>query len=222
MEKVLPFIPYVAIGIPLTILVALVSFLASVVIGALLGVSFETGTQKTKWTIGIYLTIFRSLPELLTLLLLYYGATAALGSLGLGSWTVSPFAAAAVALGVQFGAYATQVFRDAYRAVPTGLVDAAVAVGMTRRQTRSRVLVPLMFRFALPALVNLFMNLLKVTSLTSVIGVEEVTRRSYMVSGTTHQPMWVYALSAAFFLLIAAAIIPVQRWSERQVARDAP
>lgn len=152
-----------------------------------------------------YTTLVRGVPELLTVLIIYFGATAVL--MGIAGWfgydeyiEISPFGAGVTALGLTFGAYATEVFRGALLAIPKGQREAGLVVGMSRPQIFRRIILPQVWRLALPGLGNLFLVLLKDTALVSVIGLEDIMRKANVAVGYTKEPFLFY-LTAAFIYL---------------------
>src|SRR3546814_18080264 len=92
---------------------------------------------------------------------------------GIENLALSPFAAGTIALGLCFGAYATEVFRGALLAIPKGHREAGLALGLGKRRIFTRLILPQMWRLALPGLGNLFMILMKDTALVSVIGLDD-------------------------------------------------
>jgi len=106
------------------------------------------------------------------------------------------------ALGLVFGAFSSEVFRGAFLAVPKGQLEAAKACGMTDWQVFSRIRLPQMWRFAIPGLGNLWMVLLKDTSLISIIALDELLRWSKVAAETTKQPFTFYIAAALIYLLL--------------------
>src|SRR5690606_1615960 len=169
-------------GTLVTIQLALSALALGLVLG-LLGALAKTSSHKPlQWLGGSYSTIVRGVPELLWVLLIYFGTVQGLASLGeflgVGSLELNPFAAGTIALGLCFGAYATEVFRGAILAIPKGHREAGLALGLSRPRILWTLILPQMWRIALPGLGNLFMILMKDTALVSVIGLEEIMRRS--------------------------------------------
>lgn len=161
--------------------------------------------------IGVgYSVILRALPELLTLFVVYYGLGFALNSAlraidpGAGPIEFDPFAAGVLALGMVFGAYAGEVLRGAFQALDPGQSEAGRAVGMNERTIFLRIRLPQVWRFALPGLGNLWVGLLKDTSLVSVITLNELMRMSQVAARTTKQPFFFFLLACAVFLTLCA------------------
>ena len=121
-----------------------------------------------------------------------------------GYFEPSPFIAGVVALSLTFGAYATEVLRGAFLAVPRQQTEAAYAIGLNRRQTFRHVLLPQVWRTALPGLGNLFLVLLKDTSLVSVVGLDELMRKSAIAVSYTREPFTFYFAAALIYLAMTA------------------
>lgn len=113
---------------------------------------------------------------------------------------LSPFAAGVLALALCFGAYATEVFRGAILAIPRGHQEAGLALGMSRRRIFWRLVLPQMWRIALPGLGNLFMILMKDTALVSVVGLNEVMRQTQVAVTSSKQPFTFFMVAAAIYL----------------------
>ncbi|KUM27016.1 hypothetical protein AU467_18840 [Mesorhizobium loti] len=219
MNSTIPFLPYIVGGLAVTILTSLVTFACAVSVGLAATLWVNTGHRAASVIVRVYVAIFRSLPELLCIFIVYYGCEIALqraaASFGFRPASISPFAAVTVAIGVQFGAYCVEIFSDAYRSLNKGLFEAAHALGLSPRKVISRVTIPLMLQAAIPGLGNLFLVMLKISALASVIGLEEVTRRAKIVAGSTREPFASYAVAAACFLAIAAGAALLQSRLER-------
>ena len=109
-----------------------------------------------------------------------------------------------LALSLTFGAYATEVLRGAYLSLPRQQAEAAQALGLSRLRTLRHVLLPQVWRMALPGLGNLFLVLLKDTSLVSVVGLDELTRKSTIAVSYTKQPFTFYFAAALIYLAMTA------------------
>ena len=171
-----------------------------------------------------YTTAVRGVPELLVVLIVYFGASAVIGRVaGLfgatGYFEPSPFIAGVVALSLTFGAYATEVLRGAFLAVPRQQTEAAYAIGLNRLQTFRHVLLPQVWRTALPGLGNLFLVLLKDTSLVSVVGLDELMRKSAIAVSYTREPFTFYFAAALIYLAMTAFSMAAIQALERRAAR---
>lgn len=187
-----------------TLQLALCALLLGLFLG-LIGVLAET----SRWMIVQRITtalvsVLRGLPELVVLFLIYYGGTLLLTKLLGRPIDLSSFIAGVFALALIFGAYASQVFRGAFLAVPQGQLDAGRALGLNQWQLLLHVQLPQVWRHALPGLSNLWLVLLKDTALVSVIGLSELMNKAQLASSSTHQPFTFYLSAALFYLLMTS------------------
>ena len=198
------FGPALAAGTLMTIKLALSALSLGLVLG-LLGALAKTSPYKPlQWLGGTYSTIVRGIPELLWVLLIYFGTVNLMRSIGeaIGQpgLELSAFAAGTIALGLCFGAYATEVFRGAILSIPTGHREAGLALGLSKPRIFWRLILPQMWRIALPGLGNLFMILMKDTALVSVIGLEEIMRRSQIAVTSSKEPFTFFLVAAFIYL----------------------
>jgi polar amino acid transport system permease protein len=191
-------------------------------IGILLGfaVAFASMSKNRVWrSVGIaYTTVFRGVPELLTLFTVYNGAALILNRLAkmanpeAGFVELSPFVAGVVSLGLVFGAFSGEVLRGAFQALDKGQVEAGLAVGMRRFDVFRRIKLPQVWRFALPGLSNLWVNLIKDTALVSIISLNDLMRMTSVAVGFTKKPF-------TFFLAACLAYWAICALSEVVAAR---
>ena len=211
-------------GTLMTLKVALGGLLVGLLLGVI-GATLKLSNSRIAYGIAAtYTTVIRGLPELLVVLIIYFGSAGMLtrmaGWFGYQEYVeLSPLAAGIIALGVAFGAYATEVFRGAIQAIPVGQLEAAQACGMTPLQTFFRIILPQAWRVALPGLGNLFQVLLKDTSLISVVGLEEIMRKSQIAISNTKEPFTFYFAAAMIYLTITIVVMLGQRYAERWAGR---
>ena len=151
-----------------------------------------------------FIFIIRSLPELLVLFFIYFGVTAILSQLFTHYVDINPFIAGTIALGCIFGAYASQVFRGAFLAIDPGQIDAGAAIGFTPSQIFVRIKLPQAWRHALPGLSNLWLVLLKDTSIVSLIGLTDLMGQAKIAASTTHEAFTFYLTAAGIYLFITS------------------
>ena len=178
-----------------------------------------SGLPPLRWLAEAYTTIIRGVPELLVILILYFGGTVALSALFGRYVEVDAFAAGVFALTIVFGAYAAEVFRAAIQSVPSGQVEAAHALALSTRATWRLVILPQMWRYALPGLGNLWLTLLKDTALVSVVGLEDLMRKAGVAAGTTHDPLAFYMVAACIYLSFTAISLVGMSLLERRANR---
>ncbi len=217
------------LGVLITLQVAAGGLLLGLVFGVLGAAMKLSGSRLARGLASTYTTVVRGIPELLVVLIIYFGTAGMLTTLA--GWfghdeylELSPFAAGVIALGIAFGAYATEVFRGAIQAIPAGQLEAAVACGMSRAQVFFRITLPQAWRVAIPGLGNLFQVLLKDTSLISVVGLEELMRKSQIAISNTKEPFTFYLVAAIIYLAITLIVMAGQfhaeRWANRGVSRS--
>lgn len=191
-------------------------FLASLVlmiifglIGAAAKLSNSVIAQKLAST---YTVVFRGTPEILVILLLYFGsaititAVAQLFNPDIQFLDIPPFWAGTIAIALIVGSYATETFRGAFLGVQPGSIEAARALGMSDLQTFIYVRIPEMWRLALPAFGNHMLSLIKDTALISIIGLNETLFVAKQAIGTTGKPFTMYIVVGIIYLGFSTVI----------------
>ena len=183
-------------------------------IGLTLGLVVALAKDSRSWIARLlgnaFTTLFRSLPALLTILIIYFGGQillrSVLQSLGVETqFEINGFVAGLIALGVVLGAFSSEVWLGALRGVPKGQREAAFALGLTRSQAFVNVVFPQLLRLALPGLGNNWMALLKDTSLVSVIAFSDLLRMTSIAVGVTKEPLFFYFVCCLLYLAMAIA-----------------
>ena len=196
-------------GTLVTIAVGVAAMAVALALGILAALAKLSGKRWLQRIGGAYTVIVRGIPELVLMLLIYYGGTTLLQALLALSGEeilvdINAFLAGTIVLGFIYGAYATEIFRGAFLAIPKGQIDAGLAFGMTRRRVFFRIRLPQAWRFALPGLGNLWLTLFKATSITSVIGLTELARRGNDIMLAIHKPFTTFFMAALIYLAITA------------------
>lgn len=211
-----------ASGLLVTISLALATLPLGLATGFAVALAKQSPERSLRMAADIYTTIFRGLPELLTLFLVFYGAQ--LGLQRLVTWfdpkasiEINAFVAGMVALGVVFSSYASEVFLSAFRAIPQGQYEAGYAVGLTKWQTLRLIVLPQLVRIALPGLTNLWMILVKDTALVSVIGLSDIIRQAGIAARVTREAFLFFGVACLIYLglamLSSVAFIFIERWA---------
>jgi len=156
-------------GVQLTVLVGVFSMAIAILLGLVGAWGKLSGSRIARIAAGAYTTLIRGVPELVMILLVYYGVPTLIQDVFDVNIDFNPFAAGIATIGFIYGAFSTEVFRGSYLAVSKGQIEAAKASGMNRILLFRRILLPQMWRFALPGLGNVWMVLIKATALVSVI-----------------------------------------------------
>ncbi|MHA3892021.1 ABC transporter permease [Acinetobacter sp. GXMZU3951] len=212
--------PVLLNGTWLTIQLALLSLLISVMIG-LIGASSKLSNFKIARSIAtVYTTLIRSVPDLVIMLLIYYslqlGLNSITESLGMEQIDINPFVAGVITLAFIYGAYFTETFRGAFQSVPKGQIEAAFAYGMTPLQVFRRVLFPQMMRFALPGIGNNWQVLIKATALVSIIGLTDIVKITQDAGRSTMDVFYFSVIAAAIYLAITTVSNLILMWLERR------
>ena len=214
----------IAFGVKVTISLALATVPVGLVIGFLIALAAQSEDRLLRLAAGIYTTIFRGLPELLTLFIVYYGAQilvqSVLSSLGVQERVeINAFLAGMVALAVVFSSYSSEVLLSAFRAIPRGQYEAGDALGLRRRRTMRLIVLPQLIRIALPGLTNLWLILLKDTSYVSVIGLADIVRQTGIAARVTKEAFFFYFIACLLYLVLAMissfGLGFVERWAKR-------
>lgn len=180
--------------------------LTSLIVGLLLSMLFvvlETNKQPciSKPT-SVFLALLRGLPEILVVLLIFFGSTELVEKITGEYVEFSAFSCGVLALSLIFSAYASQSLRGAIQAVPNGQWESGAALGLSRAHTFLRIILPQVWRHALPGLSNQWLVLLKDTALISLIGVDDLMRQTDLINTNEHQPFTWYGLAALIYLAI--------------------
>jgi polar amino acid transport system permease protein len=210
-------------GAWLTIRLALATLPLGLVIGFLVALAKRSDSMILRGFGELFSTVFRGLPELLTLFIVYYGGQMLLQfvvrQFSEASVEANGFIAGMLALGVVFAAYASEVFTAAFNGIPRGQWEAAAAIGLHRWQTMRLVILPQLIRIALPGLSNLWLILLKDTSLVSVIAFNDLLRMTSVAVGTTKEPFFFYFIACMIYLFFSIVssfgIGAIERRAER-------
>jgi len=207
-------------GALLTVGVSLAALVFAVVLGLAGAAAKLSGRPVLVALATLYTTLVRGVPELVLMLLIFYGGTIGLNNLleALGSKAtvdINPFLAGVLTIGFIYGAYMTETFRGAILSIPKGQMEAAWAFGMGRVRTFLRITAPQMVRYALPGFTNNWLVLIKATALISLIGLQEMTYLAKQASSATREPFTFFLFAAALFLVYTS----VSLWALRKLER---
>ena len=172
-----------------------------------------------------YTVIFRGTPEILVILLLYFGSAIVLTAIAkvfdpdVRFVDVPPFWAGTIAIALIVGSYATETFRGAFLGVKPGSIEAARALGMSNLQTFIYIRIPEMWRIALPPFGNHMLSLVKDTALISIIGLNETLFVAKQAITVTGKPFTMYILVGIIYLgfssLITLAVMGIEKFGNR-------
>jgi His/Glu/Gln/Arg/opine family amino acid ABC transporter permease subunit len=215
-------------GLQITILVGICSMAVALLLGLIGAWGKLSRSKLAQGLAGTYTTVIRGIPELLLILLVYYGAPTLIQNIATRFGhdliiDVNPFLAGFITLGFIYGAFTTEVFRGAFLAIPSGQIEAARAIGMSRTLAFRRVILPQVWRFALPGLGNVWMVLIKATALISVIQLPELMRNADVAARAVRLPFTFFFAASLLYLGITILSMLIQQraeaWANRGVRR---
>ncbi len=211
-------------GSKLTIIVGIGALIIALLLGLIGSLCKLSKIKSLAILAETYTTVMRGIPELVSILLVYYGAPTLIqeiaASFGKNIYVnLDPMIAGILTLGFIYGAFATEVYRGAFLAVPRGQIEAARSCGMSAGLTFRRILLPQMWRFAIPGLSNVWMVLIKATALISVIQLPELLMNAGIAARSTHKPFTCYFAASLIYLLITIFSIFFQQWAEKRASR---
>ncbi len=213
-------------GLWSTFQIALGAYLLGLTIGFGGALGKLYGGPVLRWSLEVYTTLIRAIPELVLILLLYYAGTDLLNtmleSFGYQRVDISGLWAGIYVIGFVQGAYSTEVLRAAFLAVPSGQMEAATAFGMSWAKKQLRIAIPLMIPFALPGLANLWLITTKDTALLAVVGFSELTLEAKQAAGATRAYFLMYSTAAGLYLLLSLVSTYAFSRLERRYRRGQP
>jgi polar amino acid transport system permease protein len=202
-------------GIEVTVMLTWWALLIGLALGLLLGLMRSSRLVFLRWPAAIYIDVFRATPILVQLVWIYYALPILLG-LQMGNIT-----AACVGIGLHAAAYIAEIFRAGIDSIDRGQSDAAKSLGMGYGEAMRRIILPQAVRRMVPPFINEFATLMKLTTLGSVLAVNELLHEAENLINTTYRPLEVYTTVAVVFGLLIYPFIWLsqrleQRWKKNQ------
>ena len=211
-EVMARYLPAVAEGFLLTVELALVVIVTGLALGLALALVRSVQLRPVNWAIVFFVDLFRALPPLVVIVLLYF----ALPHAGL---RLSGYAATWASLSLVLAAFAEEIFWAGILAVHRGQWEAATALNMTRAQALRRIILPQAFVAMIPPWGNLFIELLKATSLVSLITLADLTFKAQTLNQTTFQTIPIFTLVLLMYLAMSLVLSIGMRLIEQRAAR---
>jgi His/Glu/Gln/Arg/opine family amino acid ABC transporter permease subunit len=204
-DVILKNLPFLLNGLRLTAEISLWSILGGTLLGLAIGIVRYLRIPVLAQVLAVYVGFVRGTPLLVMVFICYFGLPALL------AYKTSAYAAAVVGFILFIAAYLAEDIRTGLRSVQPGLVQAALATGLTHLQTVRLVVLPIALRNVIPALFNQYVRLFKFTSVASVIGVNELTGSAMLVNGREFAPITIIGFIALTYLVLCLAISSVGR-----------
>ena len=210
MNLVVNSFPLLLIGAGVTIQITVLSTAIGFVIGLIVGVARISNLRVLRMLAEVYVEFFRGTPLLVQIFLFYFALPVITGQ------RIDPFIAAISACGINSGAYVAEIFRAGIQSVDDGQMEAGRSLGMTWLQTMRYIIVPQAFKRVIPPLGNEFIAMLKDSSLVSVIGFEELTRRGQLIIAKTYGSFEIWMSVAVIYLVMTLTIPRFVAYLERR------
>lgn len=202
---------WMAKGLGMTLSIAVLSMLFALPVGLGVAVMSLSGSRAVRALASVYVQVFRGVPLLVFIIWMYYGVSMATGV------NFHPVAAGVICFSLQYGSWLSEVFRGGIQAIGRGQREAAASLGLTGAQTFRHVILPQATRIALPSTGNLFVGLLKDSSLVSVIGVFELMRQTQQAVSLTFRPFEFYTATAALYIMLTFGVARLLAFVERRM-----
>ncbi len=205
---------FLADGLYYTILLSFSAIAISVVVGLLIALPGLSANRKLRGINRTYVEVVRAVPILVLILWVYYGLPQ------MANISISVFWAGVVALALSDSAFEAEIFRAGIQSINRGQYEAARSVSLSYPDTMRFVILPQAIRRILPALGNQLVYMLKMSSLVSVIGMQELTRRANELVVTEYRPLEVYTVLVLEYLALILVVSAAVRWVERRMRTD--
>ena len=206
--------PLLLLGAGVTIKITAMSVAVGVIIGLFVGIARICRVKPLEWLAAVYVDFFRGTPLLVQIFLVYFALPVLTGQ------RIDPYIAAIGACGINSGAYVAEIFRAGIQSIDEGQMEAGRSLGMTWGQTMRYIIVPQAFKRVIPPLGNEFIALLKDSSLVSVIGFEELTRRGQLIIAKTYGSLEIWISVAIVYLVMTLTISRFVAYLEKRFATD--
>ncbi len=205
------YLPAILEGLGLTLRVSALSLAIACVFGLVGAAAKLSDSRVARWSAEVYTTLIRGMPELVLMLLIFYGGQIGINRLaesqGWDYIDVPPFLAGVLTIGFIFGAYLTETFRGAILAVPKGQAEAGHAFALSRTMVWWRIVLPQMVRHAIPGFANNWLIMIKASALVSIIGLDDMVHRAGLAAASTRAPFTFYVAVALIYLTLTSVSI---------------
>ena len=207
-------LPLLLAGAGVTIEITAIAVGLGFSFGLITSVCRLSGVKVLQVIAVCYVNIIRGTPMLVQIFLIYFALPMVIGE------RINPFVAAVAACSINSGAYVSEIFRAGIQSVDKGQMEAGRSLGLSWMQTMRYVILPQAFKHVIPPLGNEFISMTKETSLVSVIGFEELTRRGQLIIAKTYGSFEIWLTVAAIYLVMTLTIARLVSYLERRFATD--
>lgn len=211
-------------GLGITLTLSLATFPIAILLSFLIHWAKISKHRPVRIAAHAYTTVFKTLSEILTLLILYYQSQTLVnwvtGWILPGSnLSVSPFLAGLIALSLVISAYGSEVVRAALNAIGKGQTEAAQSLGLSPFNTFRKVILPQLWRHAIPGFGNLWVILLKDTSLVSIIALSDLVHVATLAINTTREPFFFYLIIGGIYIALVVLSTRLQKTLEQRASK---
>ena len=207
-------LPLLLAGAGVTIEITAIAVGLGFIFGLITSVCRLSGVKTLQVIAVCYVNIIRGTPMLVQIFLIYFALPMVIGE------RINPFVAAVAACSINSGAYVSEIFRAGIQSVDKGQMEAGRSLGLSWMQTMRYVIMPQAFKHVIPPLGNEFISMTKETSLVSVIGFEELTRRGQLIIAKTYGSFEIWMTVAAIYLIMTLGIARLVSYLEKRFATD--
>ena len=213
-DLVVTSFPLLLLGAGVTIKITAMSVALGVLIGLFVGIARICRVKPLRFLAAVYVDFFRGTPLLVQIFLFYFAVPVITGQ------RIDPYVAAVGSCGINSGAYVAEIVRAGIQSIDDGQMEAGRSLGMTWVQTMRYIIVPQAIKRVIPPLGNEFIALLKDSSLVSVIGFEELTRRGQLIIAKTYGSLEIWFSVAIIYLAMTLTISRFVAYLERRYKTD--
>jgi polar amino acid transport system permease protein len=206
--------PLLLMGAGVTVQITALSVGFGLLIGMFVGIARLAKLTPLRWAAAVYVDFIRGTPLLVQIFIIYFALPIILGT------RIDPFVAAITACSINSGAYVAEIFRGGIQSIDKGQMEAGRSLGMSWAQTMRYVILPQAFKRIIPPLGNEFIAMLKDSSLVSVIGFEELTRRGQLIIARTYGSFEIWLTVAFIYLIMTLTISRLVNYLERRYKID--
>lgn len=209
---IIPYFNLIPAAVAITLKVGIGGFILTIILSIIVG-SLRTRKlcKAIHFLLTFYVEFFRGTPLLIQLFVVYYG----LPSFGI---KIEPITASILTMGLNSGAYLSEVVRASILSIDKGQYEAAAMLGYSQLQTIIHIILPQALRIAVPSFMNCFSSIIKETSLTSVLPIIELTKLGNQIYAKTYHPFEIYIAMAGIYFLMTYSVTFFSKWLERRLS----
>ena len=203
-------IPILLQGAVITIQITVMAVGCGFFIGMIAALANLSRFKIVRLLVKCYVELFRGTPLLVQIFMIYFALPMVIGQ------SINPYVAAVTACSINSGAYVSEIFRAGIQSIDKGQMEAGRSLGLTWAQTMRYIVMPQVFKAIIPPLGNEFIAMMKDTSLVSVIGFEELTRRGQLIIARTYGSFEIWTAVAIIYLIMTLSISQLVAFLERR------